>query len=187
MICCSVPTRMFVALPLSVWSVSLVGDGDQIMLHISRSSIDSAADRLELLGRWRPATSASPSGVSWMPIQPARSYLATRFAERLRVLEPAEEDRRAAAAAAAGTETATVEVGELAVVLEVSFCPDALADLDRLAHVRVPRGKMCVALAAANSSGIQPAPRPTLSRPPERWSIVATPRRRRRGSGRACP
>ncbi len=35
-------------------------------------------------------------------------------------------------------------------------------------------GKMCEALAAANSSGIQPAPTPTLSRPLERWSTVAS-------------
>ena len=34
-------------------------------------------------------------------------------------------------------------------------------------------GKMCEALAAANSSGIHPAPTPTLSRPFERWSTVA--------------
>lgn len=35
------------------------------------------------------------------------------------------------------------------------------------------RGNRCVALAAANSSGIQPDPTPTLRRPPDRWSIVA--------------
>ena len=35
-------------------------------------------------------------------------------------------------------------------------------------------GKMWEALAAANSSGIQPEPTPTLSLPPERWSIVAS-------------
>ena len=35
-------------------------------------------------------------------------------------------------------------------------------------------GKMCEALAAANSSGIQPAPTPTLSRPFDRWSTVAS-------------
>ena len=35
-------------------------------------------------------------------------------------------------------------------------------------------GKMCEALAAANSSGIQPAPTPTLSRPSDRWSTVAS-------------
>ena len=28
-------------------------------------------------------------------------------------------------------------------------------------------------ISAANSSGVQPEPTPTLSRPPERWSIVA--------------
>ena len=33
---------------------------------------------------------------------------------------------------------------------------------------------MCEALAAANSSGIQPAPTPTLSLPFERWSTVAS-------------
>jgi hypothetical protein len=33
---------------------------------------------------------------------------------------------------------------------------------------------MCAALAAANSSGIQPAPTPTFSRPFERWSTVAS-------------
>ena len=32
---------------------------------------------------------------------------------------------------------------------------------------------MCAALAAANSSGIQPDPMPTLTRPLERWSTVA--------------
>ena len=35
------------------------------------------------------------------------------------------------------------------------------------------RGKMWAALAAANSSGIQPEPTPTLTRPFERWSTVA--------------
>ena len=35
-------------------------------------------------------------------------------------------------------------------------------------------GKMCEALAAANSSGIQPDPTPTLSLPFERWSTVAS-------------
>ena len=34
-------------------------------------------------------------------------------------------------------------------------------------------GKMCEALAAANSSGIQPDPRPTLILPFDRWSTVA--------------
>ena len=34
-------------------------------------------------------------------------------------------------------------------------------------------GKMCAALAAANSSGIQPEPTPTLTLPLERWSTVA--------------
>ena len=34
-------------------------------------------------------------------------------------------------------------------------------------------GKMCEALAAANSSGIQPDPTPTLTLPFERWSTVA--------------
>jgi hypothetical protein len=33
---------------------------------------------------------------------------------------------------------------------------------------------MCAALEAANSSGIQPEPTPTLSRPPVRWSTVAS-------------
>ena len=36
------------------------------------------------------------------------------------------------------------------------------------------RGNRCGTLAAANSSGIQPEPTPTLSRPPDRWSWVAS-------------
>ena len=40
--------------------------------------------------------------------------------------------------------------------------------------MRVPAREVAEALAAANSSGIQPAPMPTLSRPPDKWSWVAS-------------
>ena len=66
-----------------------------------------------------------------------------------------------------GPESAAVEVGELAMVLEQFVGPDALHDLERLAHMGV-LSEVCDALAAANSSGIQPEPTPTSRRPFDR-------------------
>ena len=68
-------------MPLSVWSVSWSVMTNQIMLEISRSSIDLPSSSSS-----RPMAvrhSVSSRGVSWMPIHPARSYFAMRLAERL--------------------------------------------------------------------------------------------------------
>jgi hypothetical protein len=113
--------------------------------------------------------------------------LATFGSPSFGVHETAHEDRRMRLLHRLGSRSRSVEVGELAVVLEDVVRPDALHDLDRLAHVGVPLGEDVVALAASNSSGIQPAPTPTLTRPFERWSIVAiSAARTRRVRGTAC-
>ena len=59
----------------------------------------------------------------------------------LGVLDPAEEDRRVRVLYRFRSESASVEVGKLAVVLEEVVRPDALHDLDRFAYVLVPLGE----------------------------------------------
>src|SRR4030095_2241405 len=59
----------------------------------------------------------------------------------LRILEAAEEERWVRLLYRFRSEPASVEVGELAVVLEEVVRPDALHDLDRLAYVLVPLGE----------------------------------------------
>src|SRR5215471_17491165 len=63
------------------------------------------------------------------------------FSGSLGVLEPAEEDRRVRLLYRLRAEPASVEVGELAVVLEEVVRPDALHDLNRLSHVLVSLGE----------------------------------------------
>src|SRR4051812_25423163 len=84
--CSAVPTSRLVALPLRVWSTSASVMTNQIMLQISMSSIDlpSSSSSRAIASRHCPRD----SGVSWMPIQPDRLYLATRLAERLGSLSP---------------------------------------------------------------------------------------------------
>src|SRR5262252_8736346 len=73
---------------------------------------------------------------------PARQAVLRDAARRaLRVLEPAEEDWRVRLLDRLRSEPASVEVGELAVVFEEVVRPDALHDLDRLAHVLVSLGE----------------------------------------------
>src|SRR6185312_14350947 len=73
---------------------------------------------------------------------PARQAVRRDAVRRaLRVLEPADEDRRVRLLYRFRSEPASVEVGKLAVVLEEVVCPDALHDLDRLAYVLVPLGE----------------------------------------------
>ncbi len=88
-----------------------------------------------------PRHCSSSSGVSWIPIQPDRPYVGDAVRRALRVLEPAEEDRRVRLLYRLRSEAACLEVGELAVVLEQIVRPDALHDLDRLAHVLVALGE----------------------------------------------
>ena len=105
---------------------------------------------------------------------PRRPYLATRLAERFGSRSPLKKIGGCGfwtglcAEAATGSKSANSPWYSNSLVR-----PDALqiSIVSRTCACR--RGKMCVALAAANSSGIQPAPTPTLSRPPERWSMVA--------------
>src|SRR5262249_57537250 len=92
-------------------------------------SLYGAPPLLELVGRVLDA-------------DPARqSVLRDAVGGPLRVLQPAEEDGRGRLLDGLGSESAPIEVGELAVVLEEVVGPDALHDLDRLAHVLVPLGK----------------------------------------------
>src|SRR5262245_30771840 len=92
-------------------------------------SLDGAAPLLELVRRV-------------LDPDPARQgILRDAVCRALRVLEPAEEDRRVRLLDRLRAEPASVEVGELAVVLEEVVRPDALHDLDRLAHVPVPLGE----------------------------------------------
>src|SRR5512147_630595 len=73
---------------------------------------------------------------------PARQVVLRDAVRRtLRILEPAEEDRRMRLLYGLRSEPASVEVGELAVILEEVVGPDALHDLDRLAYVAVPLGE----------------------------------------------
>ena len=75
------------ALPAGVWSISWSVMTNQIMLEISMSSIDlpSSSSSRAMAPRH---VAAAASGVSWMPIQPARLYFATRLAERFGSLSP---------------------------------------------------------------------------------------------------
>jgi hypothetical protein len=89
-------------------------------------ALDLTAPLLELVGRVLD------------PDPPRQVVLRDAARRALRVLEAAEEDRRVGLLHGLGSEPAPVEVGELAVVLEQVVRPDALHDLDRLAHVLVP-------------------------------------------------
>ncbi len=73
-------------LPAGVWSMSWSVMTNQIMLESSMSSIDlpSSSSSRAMAPRQR----CRSSGVSWMPIQPDRSYFATRLAERFGSLSP---------------------------------------------------------------------------------------------------
>ena len=139
MICAALPTSRLVALPAGVWSISSSVMTNQIMLEISMSSIDfpsSSSSRA-----MAPRHCSSCVG-RVLDADPARQVvLRDPLGGALRVLEPAEEDRRVGLLEGLRAEPAPVEVGELAVVLEQVVRPDALHDLDRLAHVLVPLGE----------------------------------------------
>ena len=75
-------------MPLSDWSVSSSVMTNQIMLHMSRSSIERGVSSLSsscwISERHLPMS----SGESWIPIHPDRSYFAMRSAERRGSLRP---------------------------------------------------------------------------------------------------
>ena len=106
---------------------------------------------------------------------PARQAVLRDAVRRaLRVLEPAEEDRRVRLLQRLRAEPAAVEVGELAVVLEQVVRPDALHDLDRLAHVLCAAWGRCARRSRPRTPrASSPTPTPTLTLPFERWSTVA--------------
>ena len=107
----------------------------------------------------------SSSGESWIPIQPDIPYLATRSAERFASLRPLKYRGGCGFLDWLCAETAGLEIGELAVVLENVVGPDALHDLDGFPGTWACRRlNRCVALAAANSSGIHPDPTATFNR-----------------------
>ena len=138
---------------------------NQIMLASSMSSIDlpSSSSSRPMASRQFP----SASGVSWMPIQPDRPYFAIRRAERFGSFRPLNQigsgSWRGLAPNPQGSKSANSPWYSNRSLVQM---PCMISIVSRTCLWRL--GKMCEALEAANSSGIQPAPRPTLSRPLER-------------------
>src|SRR3954471_14694740 len=145
-ICTAVPASRLVAFPRGVWSVSSSVMTNQIMLEISRSSIDlpcCSSSSQAMAPRHAPGAGAPPPLLQLvgrvLDADPAgQVVLRHPVGCTLRVLQPAEEDGRIRLLHGLHSEPAPVEVGELAVVLEQVVRPDALHDLDRFSHVRVP-------------------------------------------------
>src|SRR3954464_9375626 len=168
--CAALPARRLLALPAGVWSISWSVMTNQIMLETSMSSIDlpsSSSSRA-----MAPRHCCRRSGVSWMPIQPARSYFATRSAERFGLLSPLKKIGGGGLLDRLRAEPARVEVGELAVVFEEVVRPDALHDLDRLAQVLEPlgedvrgaRGRELLGHPAGPHAHVEPAVRQVVDR-----------------------
>ena len=153
-------------LPLSDWSTFSSVMTVQIMLLISRSSTERRAPELVQL----PLDGAAPLPDVVRRVldpDPARQVV-LRDAQRraLRVLEPAEEDRRSGCCSGLAPNPHRSKSANSPWYSKRSFIqmPCMISIVSRTCLCRL--GKMCAALAAANSSGIQPEPTPTLSLPP---------------------
>ena len=109
-----------------------------------------------------------------MPIQPDRSYFAIRLAERFGSLSPLKKIGGCGFWRGFAPNPQRSKSANSPWYSNRSFVqmPCMISIVSRTCLCRL--GKMCEALAAANSSGIQPAPTPTLSRPFDRWSTVAS-------------
>ncbi len=146
---------------------------NQIIEQISRSSNDVALPSSSS-SRWMaPRHSCSSVGVSWMPIQPDRSYLAMRLAERFGSLRPLKKIGGCGSCNGLAPKPQLSKSANSPWYSNSSFVqmPFMISIVSRTCWCRL--GKMCAALDAANSSGIHPEPTPTLIRPLHRWSTVA--------------
>ena len=120
-----------------------------------------------------PRHCSSSSGVSWIPIQPDRPYFAMRLAERFGSLSPLKKIGGCGFCTGFAPNPHRSKSANSPWYSKRSFVqmPCMISIVSRTCLCRL--GKMCAALAAANSSGIQPEPTPTLTLPFERWSTVA--------------
>ena len=111
--------------------------------------------------------------MSWIPIQPDRPYLAMRLAERFGSLSPLKKIGGCGFCTGFAPNPQRSKSANSPWYSKRSFVqmPCMISIVSRTCLCRL--GKMCEALAAANSSGIQPEPTPTLTRPFESWSTVA--------------
>ncbi len=109
-----------------------------------------------------------------MPIQPDRPYLEIRRAERAGSRSPLKKIGGCGCCTGFQPNPHRSKSANSPWYSNSSFVqmPCMISIVSRTCACR--RGKMCAALDAANSSGIQPEPMPTLRRPPERWSTVAS-------------
>ena len=122
------------------------------------------------------------SGVSWIPIHPDSPYFAMRLAERFGSLRPLKKIGGCGFWRGFAPNPQRSKSANSPWYSKGSFVqmPCMISIVSRTCLCRF--GKMCEALAAANSSGIQPEPTPTLSRPLHMWSTVASSAARTAGA-----